>query len=158
MLKIYVRQCVKPTRSIVNLFSIASCFTWLWNSVSHIRTERRLSVFRQWSAEGGIWDWDGGDNMRLENLHEEAAWFVPNKVYLVGQIEDEVIGGTFYNYRGERNAWNIMLGKVKENVELEDLSIDGRILLEWILKMWNRRTWTNLILLSATGVELLCIR
>ena len=51
-----------------------------------------------------------------------------------------------------------MLGKVKENVELEDLSIDGRILLEWILKMWNRRTWTNLILLSATGVELLCIR
>jgi hypothetical protein len=52
-----------------------------------------------------------------------------------------------------------MLGKVKEKVDFEDLGIDGRILLEWILKIWNGRTWTNLILLrSATGVWLLCVR
>ena len=41
-----------------------------------------------------------------------------------------------------------MLGKVKEKFDVEDLGIDGRILLEWILKMWNGRTLTNLILLD----------
>jgi hypothetical protein len=59
---------------------------------------------------------------------------------LVDQIEGEVIGGTCDNYRGERNASNIMLGKVKEKLDLEDLDIDGRILLEWSLKMWSGRT------------------
>ena len=39
-----------------------------------------------------------------------------------------------------------MLGKDEEKADLEDLGVDGRILLEWILKMWNGRTRTNLIL------------
>ena len=35
-------------------------------------------------------------------VHEEIAWFVPNKVYLVDQIEDEEIGGTCDNEGGGR--------------------------------------------------------
>jgi hypothetical protein len=50
-------------------------------------------------------------------------------------------------------------GKLKENANLEDLGIDGRILLEWILKMWDGLTCTNLILFrTATGGGLLYIR
>jgi hypothetical protein len=44
-----------------------------------------------------------------------------------------------------------MLGKV------EDLGISGRILLEWILKMSNGRTWTNLILLGQRQVLGCCV-
>jgi hypothetical protein len=40
---------------------------------------------------------------------------------------------------------------------LEDLGIDGRILLEWILKIWNGRTWTNLILLDQRQVLGCCV-
>jgi hypothetical protein len=50
-----------------------------------------------------------------------------------------------------------MLGKVKEKVDLEDIGIDGRILLEWTLKMWNGRTWTNLILLGQRQVLGCCV-
>jgi len=50
-----------------------------------------------------------------------------------------------------------MLGKVKERVDLEDLGIDRRILLEWILKMWNGRTWTNLILYDQRQVLGCCV-
>ena len=45
-----------------------------------------------------------------------------------------------------------MLEKMKEKVDLEDLGIDGRILVEWILKIWNGRTSTNLILLDQRQV------
>jgi len=33
----------------------------------------------------------------------------------------------------------------KERDHLEDLSLDVRIILKWILKMWDGQAWTGLI-------------
>jgi len=43
-------------------------------------------------------------------------------------------------------------GYLKERSHLEDLSIDGRIILKWILKKENGRVWTELMWLR-TGTS-----
>jgi len=40
-------------------------------------------------------------------------------------------------------------GYLKERSHLEDLGIDGRIILKWILKKENGRVWTELMWLRA---------
>ena len=41
-----------------------------------------------------------------------------------------------------RGFW---LGELKERHHLEDLGIDGRIVLKWIFKKWNGEPWTGFI-------------
>jgi hypothetical protein len=41
-------------------------------------------------------------------------------------------------------AYRVLVGKPEEREQLEDLSIDGRIILKWIFKKWEG-TWTGLI-------------
>jgi hypothetical protein len=36
-------------------------------------------------------------------------------------------------------------GDLRESDHLEDLSIDGEIVLKWILKKWNGEVWTGQI-------------
>lgn len=38
-----------------------------------------------------------------------------------------------------------MVGKPKEINYLEDLDVDGRVILKYISKIYDRRTWTGLI-------------
>jgi hypothetical protein len=48
------------------------------------------------------------------------------------------------------------VGKAEGRNHLEDLGIDGRIILIWIFEKWNRRTWTGSIWLRiGTGGGLL---
>jgi hypothetical protein len=35
-------------------------------------------------------------------------------------------------------------GELRESDHLEDLGIDGRIILKWIFKEWNWKAWTAL--------------
>jgi hypothetical protein len=48
------------------------------------------------------------------------------------------------NGRGEVHA-GLWWVKLKERVHLEDLGVEGRILLKWISKRWNGEAWTGLI-------------
>jgi hypothetical protein len=41
------------------------------------------------------------------------------------------------------NAYGIMLGKPEGRSYLEDLHVDGKIILKWILKMYDGRAWTG---------------
>ena len=46
---------------------------------------------------------------------------------------------------GKRNAYRVLMGNLKERDHLEGLGIDGRTVLELLLKKYNGRAWTGLI-------------
>jgi len=52
-------------------------------------------------------------------------------------------------YVGDRRrARRVLVGKTKERDLLEDLGVDGRILLKWIFKKYVGGDWAGLIWLS----------
>jgi len=42
-----------------------------------------------------------------------------------------------------RNACNIFIGKHEGERPLEDIGVDGKIILEWILGKWGGNLWTG---------------
>jgi hypothetical protein len=46
-----------------------------------------------------------------------------------------------------KNAYKISVGSFKGRDYLEDLGIEGRIILKWILEKQNRNLWTGFICL-----------
>jgi hypothetical protein len=46
-----------------------------------------------------------------------------------------------------------MWGDLKERNHLEDLSVDGRIILKLIFKTWNEEAWTGFLWLRLGRVE-----
>jgi hypothetical protein len=44
----------------------------------------------------------------------------------------------------KRNAYRVLVGKLKERDHLESLRIDGRLILNEILKKYDDRAWTGL--------------
>jgi len=57
------------------------------------------------------------------------------------------------------NAYRILVGKLEWRNSLEDLGVDGRIILEWILGKWGVWMWTGFIWLGiGTSGGLLRIR
>jgi len=47
-------------------------------------------------------------------------------------------------------------GDLRERRHLEDLGLDGRIVLKWIFKKWDEGTWTGLIWLGVGKVTGSC--
>jgi hypothetical protein len=55
-----------------------------------------------------------------------------------------------------RNSYKIFIGKPEGENHSEDLDIDGRIILEWILGKWGGMMWTGFIWITiGTNGELL---
>jgi hypothetical protein len=46
---------------------------------------------------------------------------------------------------GDGRVSEFKLGELKERNHLEDLGVDGRIILKWILRTWFGEAWTGLI-------------
>jgi hypothetical protein len=47
---------------------------------------------------------------------------------------------------GEKsNAYRVFLGNLEERDHSEDLSIDGKVILEWVLKKYSGRGWLGLV-------------
>jgi hypothetical protein len=57
---------------------------------------------------------------------------------------------------GEVHKW-FWLGDLMEGEHLEDLGVDGRIILKWILKKWDGDAWSGLMWyrIGTGGVRLL---
>jgi len=60
-----------------------------------------------------------------------------NKYYLCGQIKKKVISRQCGTHGREEIFIQFWLGNLREREHLEDLSIDGRIILICIFKKWN---------------------
>jgi hypothetical protein len=69
------------------------------------------------------------------------------KYYSGEQIEKNEMGGAYSTYggRGEVHA-GFWCGNLRERDCLEDPSLDGRIILKWILRKWDggRMDWIDL--------------
>ena len=70
------------------------------------------------------------------------------------------MGGAYNTNGGEENIYIVLVEKTpKEGEDLEDLDVDGRIILKGILKYSDRRALTKLIWLWVGGSgELLYLR
>jgi len=55
---------------------------------------------------------------------------------------------------GERRAvYRVLLGNMREREHLEDLSVDGSVMLKWTFKKWDGREWPGLIWLGMGTVD-----
>jgi hypothetical protein len=109
------------------------------------REEHTLRVFKNSVLRkifGPKRDEVAGDCRRLHNKEVYDTYFSQNilvnksrRIRWVGYVASmENSGGTGF--------W---LGELKESHNLEDLGIDGRIVLKWIFKKWDEEPWTEFV-------------
>jgi hypothetical protein len=82
---------------------------------------------------------------------------VISKYYLGDQIKNNEVDGACGNLGDKRGAYTLLVeGALGERDQLEDLGVDGRIILRYIFKKWDVGALTGLIWLRiGTGGGLL---
>jgi hypothetical protein len=72
-----------------------------------------------------------------------------NKYYSGDQVKLNDMGWACGTYGSqERSIQGFCRGDIRERDHLEDLDVDGRIILSLIFKKWDTETWTGLAWLS----------
>ena len=86
--------------------------------------------------------------------HCDSSWFLlPSKYFLGNQIKKNELGGACGTHGVEERFMQDFAGENWwEWNYLEDLCIDGRIILKWVLKQSGVEIWTQLIMLR-TGAS-----
>ena len=66
------------------------------------------------------------------------------------------MGGACSTYGGEKRRVEDFVGKPEGKDHLEDPGIDGKVILRWLIRKWDRGAWTGFIWLRIeTGEGLL---
>jgi hypothetical protein len=55
------------------------------------------------------------------------------------------MGRACSTYGERRGVYRVLVGNLRKRHHLEELGVDGRIVLRWIFRMWDGRAWTGLI-------------
>jgi hypothetical protein len=75
--------------------------------------------------------------------------FTHRQISFKYQIKENEMGGACSTHEGERELHTgFWRGDKRERGSLEDLGVDGKIILKWIFKEEEGRTWTGLICLK----------
>jgi len=56
--------------------------------------------------------------------------------HAVDRIKKNEMGEAFETFRDRRGAYRILVGEMMEGDHLEDLGVDGWIILRWICRKW----------------------
>jgi len=103
-------------------------------------------------------DWVTWVRRRLHNDGLHDLYFWPNVVRMIKSKRIRWVG-LVACVGDRRSARMVLVGKTRERDILEDLGVDGRILLKWIFRKYVGASWAGLIWLSrGTCGELLWTR
>jgi hypothetical protein len=121
-----------------------------------LRDERRLSVFQNRvlrSNFGSKRDELTGQWRKLHNKELNDLYSSPNIIRVIKSIRMRWEGIKHIWGRGEVYT-GFWCGNLRERGHLEDPGVDGRIILRWIFRHWDRGVWTGLMWLRiGTGGE-----
>jgi hypothetical protein len=128
-----------------NKYNICHYSTETW-SLS-LREEHRLRVFENRVLRkifGPKRDEVTGEWRRLHNEELHDVYSSPNVIRVIRSIRMKWAGHVACV--GERRgAFRVLVGNLRKRIHLEDLGIDGKIIIKWILKKWGGEAWTRLI-------------
>ena len=82
-------------------------------------------------------------NKQYADLKFCPSWFIITKYDSCSQIKKNEWGGELARMEDRRGAYRVLVGKPGGKRSLEDLRIDGWIILNWILKKWDGEAWTG---------------
>ena len=114
---------------------------------------RRLTVFENWVLRrifGSKWDEVTVDWRKLHNEELYALYCSPHIIWAVKSRRMKWAGHVWETGKVRTGFW---WGDLMERGPLEDLGIDGSIILKWIFKMWDwitlakdRERWRTLLI------------
>ena len=80
-------------------------------------------------------------------LHKEELcdlYCSPNIIWVI-KLRRMRWAGHVARLRERRGVYRVLVGVLRERDNLEDLSVEGRVILKWVFKRWDGEIWSELL-------------